>query len=70
LGSYLNLIDGPFNQASAWRELLIEDLPPDYFDRENNAIKAITNRELRELANKYLNLDKMYWAIIGNTNFR
>ncbi len=68
LGSYLNLIDGPFNLASAWRELLIERLPPDYFERENNAIKALTSKDLRELANKYLNLDKMYWAIVGNTN--
>ena len=69
-GSFLNLIDGPFNQASALRELVIEDLPLDYFEKENEIIRSITSQNLRELANKYLNLDKMYWAIIGNTNYR
>ncbi len=67
-GSFLNLLDGPFNQASALRELLIEDLPLDYFEKENVKIRSITSQNLRDLANKYLNLDKMYWAIIGNTN--
>lgn len=70
LGSYLNLVDGPFNQASALRELLIEDLPLDYYDIENERIKTITSHNLRELANKYLNLDKMYWTIVGNTHKR
>lgn len=70
LGSYLNLIDGPFNQASAWRELLIENLSIEYFEKENIGIKSITSQNLRDLANKYLNLDKMYWAIVGNTHFR
>jgi zinc protease len=55
MGVNLGDIDGPFQVISKWKGLLVNDLDETYFYDSMNTIKKISARELRELANKYLN---------------
>jgi len=48
------------------REIGTYGLPVDYVKDEENAIKAMTLDQLKALADKYINPDKMYYVIAGD----
>ena len=65
LGNLLTSLDGPFNVSDVAKTLILEGLPLSDFDDLVNAIKNITAEEIRELARKYLQKDKMWEVIVG-----
>ena len=65
LGNLLTSLDGPFNVSDVAKTLIIEGLPLSDFDTLVSAIKDITAEDIRELARKYLNKDKMWEVIVG-----
>jgi predicted Zn-dependent peptidase len=54
IGTILGDLDGPFQVASRWKNLLLNGLNEKYFYEGIRIVKNITPEELREMARKYL----------------
>jgi len=54
IGTILGDLDGPFQVASRWKNLILNGLNEQYFYEGIRIVKSITPEELRELARKYL----------------
>jgi zinc protease len=64
LGSLLGDLDGPFHIINRWKNIILNDLPEDYFYKQIETIKTVTAGELQELANTYLHPDKFYELVV------
>ncbi len=65
LGSFLSMVDGPFNVADVVKTLVLEDLPLDYFTQLVDATRYTTAKDLLDLSQKYLVPDKMWEVVVG-----
>lgn len=65
LGGFLNMLDGPFNVADIIKTIVVEDLPPDYFESTVQAVKNISAEELQLLARRYLSRGDMWEVSVG-----
>ena len=65
LGRILNFIDGPFNSARLLKSIIQSDLDKDYFKNLIDTITKISAHELRDLANKYFEEDKLWKITVG-----
>lgn len=64
-GDLLREIDGVFSQADALKHKLNYGIDNYFYVDIINRIRNCTARELRELANKYLNTDDLYIVVAG-----
>ena len=65
LGSLLGSLENVFSHADKFKNIYFTGLDYDYYDRYTQKIKTITAREILDLSNQYLNLDKFYKVIVG-----
>lgn len=65
-GELLRELDGVFSQADALKHKLNYGMDNQFYISIINRIKNCTGSELRELANKYMNLNELYIVIAGN----
>ncbi len=65
MGTLLTSIDGPFNLATVYHNLLIENVPFDYFDRLVATVRDITPEQLRDLAGRYLDTEAYHAVLVG-----
>jgi zinc protease len=54
IGSVLGDLDGPFQVAGRWKNLILNDLDAGYFYKTIEIIKTVSAEELKQLAEKYL----------------
>ena len=66
MGTFLTMLDGPFNMAELVRSCITEGLPLESFEALVHTVRRIEAPELQELAWKYLDPDKMWEVIVGN----
>ena len=66
MGTFLTMLDGPFNRAELVRSCITEGLPLESFEALVHTVRRIEAPELQELAWKYLDPDKMWEVIVGN----
>ncbi len=64
IGSILGDLDGPFHIIGRWKNIILNGLSEDHFDRSIAQIKAVTAEELQELANQYLQPDSFYELVV------
>lgn len=64
IGTILGDLDGPFHIIGRWKNVVLNDLPQDYFYTSVNAIKSVTPSDLQVLANKYLQPETFYELIV------
>jgi predicted Zn-dependent peptidase len=64
IGTLLGDLDGPFQVAGRWKNLLLNGLSEDYFYRSVEVIKTVTAKDLQELANKYLKPEDFYELVV------
>lgn len=64
MGSILGDLDGPFQIMSRWKNIILNGMDNDYFNRSIQIIKTISADELHELANKYLQPEDFYELIV------
>ncbi len=64
-GKLLSGVDGPFKLADFYHGLISYGLDIDYLHRLLDTVKTVTAKELRELANKYLNTEEMFEVVVG-----
>jgi len=64
IGSILGDLDGPFQVASRWKNILLNGLDERYFYEGIRIVKTITPEELQELARKYLDPAAFFELIV------
>lgn len=64
IGTLLGDLDGAFQVAGRWKNLLLNGLDKSYFDRGIEIIKTITPQELQQLANTYFTEDAFYELVV------
>lgn len=64
MGLILGDLNGPFQLIGRWKNIVLNDLPPDYFDRSINAIRNTGAQALQELARKYLQPSAFYELVV------
>jgi zinc protease len=65
IGAILGDLDGPFQVASRWKNIILNELDENYFYRGVNIIKTITPEELLQLANTYLQPQDFYELVVA-----
>lgn len=64
MGSILGDLDGPFQVISRWKNYVLNNLTEEYFYNSINTIRTITAEEIRDLANKYLDVEEFYELVV------
>ncbi|HMR85018.1 MAG TPA: insulinase family protein, partial [Niabella sp.] len=64
MGSILGDLDGPFQMIARWKNIILNDLDSDFFNRYISNIKSITASELQETADKYLIPEDFYELVV------
>jgi zinc protease len=64
IGSILGDLDGPFQVIGRWKNMILNNVDENYFQRSVEIIKTITAKELHELANKYLVPEEFYELVV------
>ena len=64
IGIILGDLDGPFQVAGRWKNIILNNLDENYFYRGIEIIKTVTAKELQELANKYLQPKEFYELVV------
>lgn len=64
IGTILGDLDGPFQVASRWKNILLNGLDGNYFQEGVRIIKTIGPEELRELARKWLNPEAFFELVV------
>ena len=65
IGTYLTMIDGPFQASELVKTIVLEDLQPDFFTQLVQTTRKITAKQLRALANKYLQEEDIWQVSVG-----
>ncbi|WP_018626939.1 M16 family metallopeptidase [Niabella aurantiaca] len=60
MGSILGDLDGPFHIIGRWKNIILNGLNDDFFERSIQNIKTVTAADLQEMANKYLHPEAFY----------
>ncbi len=64
IGMILGDLDGPFHIMSKWKSIILNGLDENYFYDSIRVIKHITEKELQELAQKYLQPEKFFELVV------
>lgn len=64
LGSILGDLDGPFHIINRWKNIILNGLPDDYFQKQIETIKTTSAEDLQQLANKYLQPENFYELVV------
>lgn len=64
LGSVLGDLDGPFHIIGRWKNIILNELPNDYFEKTIEAIKKVSSKDIQILANKYLRQEDFYELVV------
>ena len=64
MGSILGDLDGPFQILARWKNIILNGLDESYFYNQIQTIRTVSDKELQELANKYLQPDHFYELVV------
>ncbi len=64
MGQILGDLDGPFHIMAKWKNIILNNLDEQYFYDSVEEIKNITSKELKLLANKYLQPENFYELVV------
>lgn len=64
MGSILGDLDGPFQIINRWKNIILNGLDQEFFDRQMEIIRTVSVEELQSLANKYLQPENFYELVV------
>lgn len=64
IGTLLGDLDGPFHIIGRWKNLILHGMDESHFNYYVNTIKSIEAKELKNLAEKYLNPEEFYELVV------
>lgn len=65
LVSHLETLDSPLEIVSFYRNMVLSDIPADYFDAKQRAILSITPQDISRIAARYLRPEFLRIAVAG-----
>jgi predicted Zn-dependent peptidase len=65
LGSFLKSVDGPFAQMDKYQLVKENELDYSYFDHYIQSVKELTKEEVKELANRHLQIESLSELVVG-----
>lgn len=65
MGSFLSMLDGPFNSAETLRTLWIEQLDLPAFQALIQSVKEMNSSKIRDLAQTYLKKEDLWTIVVG-----
>ncbi|MBD1396521.1 insulinase family protein [Pontibacter sp. JH31] len=65
LGKFLNDIATIFEQCDRYKRIVLQDLPMEHYNNYITAIRGVTSKEIKELAQQYLNIEELKIAVAG-----
>jgi predicted Zn-dependent peptidase len=65
MGSFTGELTQAFDIAEKVRVIQLDGLAPDFYDQFQDSIQNIQAQDIRDMAAKYLNLDRMHEVIVG-----
>ena len=65
LGHFLRSVDGPFALADKFKSIWEFGLDYSFFDNYFNAVKSVTPKDIRDLANTYLKEEDLIQCVVG-----
>lgn len=65
LVGHLETLDSPIDVVSYYRNILLSDVPPDYFELKQRAILSITPDDVARIASRYLDPEALRIAVGG-----
>jgi zinc protease len=65
MGTFLTMLDGPFNVSEIVRALVTEDVPLSFFEELTETVQTISPATIQQLAQKYLNEEDMWEVVVG-----
>lgn len=63
-GSILGDLDGPFQIINRWKNIILNGVEENYFNRQLETIRTVSANELQRLANVYLLPEKFYELVV------
>lgn len=63
MGSILGDLDGPFHIIARWKNIILNGLDENYFNRSIQTIRTISAEEIRDLARKYF-VEKEFYELV------
>lgn len=66
MGSFMTMIDGPFKTSEVLKTLSISDLDFQYLNQFFDEILKVSAKDVKDLANKYLDLSSMHLVTVGD----
>lgn len=64
MGSTLGDLDGPFQIIARWKNIILNGLDQDYFDRSIQTIRSVSAAELQQLAQQYFAPEDFYDLVV------
>lgn len=64
IGTLLGDLDGPFHIIGRWKNLILHGMTEDHFNYYIDTIKSISSKELKQLAEEYLNPSDYYELVV------
>lgn len=64
IGTLLGDLDGPFHIIGRWKNLILHGMNESHFNYYVDTIKSIDSKELKNLAEKYLNPEEFYELVV------
>lgn len=65
IGSFVGSLNTPFEVADRQKIILLDELPSDYYENYIKNIRAVSESEVMEIANKYYNPEDMCEVVVG-----
>lgn len=65
LGTYLTMVDGPFQASELVKTMILEDLPENFFSTLVKTTRDINAKQILELANRYLKIEDIWQVSVG-----
>lgn len=64
MGSILGDLDGPFQIINRWKNIILNGLDENFFERQLETIRTVSAEELQSLANKYFQPENFYELVV------
>jgi len=65
LGQLIRAVDGPFSLSDTFLNVWLQDLDLSYYKKHIETVKSINTKDIRDLSNKYLQIDSLIEIVAG-----
>ncbi len=65
IGAFVGSLNTPFEVADKQKNVILDDLPEDFYEKYIERIRAVSVNDVMEMANQYLQIDDICQVVVG-----